>query len=551
MSAGEYGGTGGYWADDGFDLPYGPEDGEPEPTLLLKRHRLRRFLLRSLLALFIVLVLLAGLGLYVFRTTVADVKHTPLLPEGVTQAPLPVGSGGGTPMNILLIGSDTRNTTQDCEIGGVCGPGANADVEMVLHVAADRSDATVMSIPRDTETEIPVCSTAKDGTVVVTGQVEGQINQALQDGPECQVAADHLLTGITFTGYVMVDFSAVVNISDALGGVPVCVTAPVYDKDSGLELPAGTSDVEGQQALAFLRTRHSFFDGSDLGREEAQHYFMAQAIRTLHTKLRVLDARTLLSVAQAMSQNTTVSDSLSGLSAMEGLARALADVPTGAITFLTMPWQPDPANADRVVPEQPAANQMFRNVQDDVSYTNTGQPGGAAAPSGSGSGSSSSSGSGSASASPAPVPTPPVPQAPAGVNKAAISIAVYNADGIANRAGAVTGDLNGDGYSEAFIAGDQKNQGTTQIDYPAGHTSAAYSLAATLHIPTAQVEQSSQYDQVTLVIGTDWDSGAVYTPIVTPPNTTGAATAPTQSFELNAGTTGECIPVDSGTEALG
>lgn len=525
-----------FWTGDEYD----PEWDAPAQAERFKRHRLRRFLLRFALFLLVLLLIASGFGLYVFETTVADLKHTPLLPQGVTQAALPAGRGG-TPMNILLIGSDTRGTAQDCRLGGACGPGSNADVEMVLHVSADRSDATVMSIPRDTDTETPVCSTAANGTVTVTGHTEGQINQALQYGPECQVAADHMLTGITFTGYLMVDFSAVVDISDALGGVPVCVTAPVDDKDSGLVLPAGTTDVQGQQALEFLRTRHSFFDGSDLGRQEAQHYFLAQALRTLHSKINLLDTPTLLSVTQALSQNATVSDNLSGVSALEGLARALADVPTGAITFLTMPWQPDPANADRVVPAQPDATQMFQNIQHDVSYTHTSSSGGGVAP----------SPSGSASASPAPIPTPPVPSAPTGVNKATASIAVYNADGIENRAGTITNDLNGDGYAKAYIAGDQKNQGTTQIYYPPGRTAQADSLAATLRIPVAQIRQSSQYPQVTLVIGTDWDAGDVYPPAVTTANTSGAATAPAQSFEFNADTAGACIPVGSGSQGLG
>lgn len=73
----------------------------------------------------------------------------------ITASPLFAGTSGNAgvektdafgqvPINILVIGSDGRSTPADCHLGGDCGPGANADVEMLVHVSADRSNATVI-----------------------------------------------------------------------------------------------------------------------------------------------------------------------------------------------------------------------------------------------------------------------------------------------------------------------------------------------------------------------------------------------------------------------
>ncbi|WP_176735807.1 LCP family protein, partial [Actinacidiphila rubida] len=126
---------------------------------------------------------------------------------------------GRTPVNVLVIGSDTRAGHADCALGGDCGPGQNADVDMVLHVSADRSHATVMSIPRDTVTDLPACRTQHGGVVAAR---RGPVNSTLRYGPGCTVAAVHTLTGIPIDHFVLTDFAGVVRLSDAAGGVPVC-----------------------------------------------------------------------------------------------------------------------------------------------------------------------------------------------------------------------------------------------------------------------------------------------------------------------------------------
>ncbi|HEV2637666.1 MAG TPA: LCP family protein [Actinocrinis sp.] len=491
--------------------------------------RRRRVLKWTALVLAVILAVVFGYGIYVYESTIGSLKHSPLLPVGASEPVLPTSPGGGTAMNILLMGSDSRADAQDCKIGGDCGPGARADSEMILHVSGDRTNATILSIPRDTVTKIPECSTDGSGRTTVTGSTTGMINSVLQDGPACQVLADDQFTGITITGFIMFDFSGVVDMSQDLGGVPVCVTAAVNDKNSGLVLPAGDSQVQGMQALEFLRTRDSFFDGSDLGREEATHYFLSQLINTTRKNMNFGDIFTLVSLAQDATSATTVSDNFASFTGLEDLASGLSSVPNKNITFLTSPWEPDPDNTNRVIALQPQATQVWSEIQDDKSFS---------APSG-----------GSAGAAPA---------APGGqVDAASVPVQVFNANGVGGRASAIVGALKSDGFTESRSGGDAPSAQTSEVYYPAGDQNQAEAVAAALKLPAAQVQQSSTYQQVSVVIGADFKSGSTYSAPAAPSSGSGSgsgggvATAPADSHVSNAtDSTNECIPVRSGSLSI-
>jgi LCP family protein required for cell wall assembly len=486
------------------------------------------------------LVLILAIGAYVILHLTGNIKHTALLQNGVSQAPEPVDKYGRSPLNILVIGSDTRSNPADCKIGGVCGPGSNADVEMVVHLSADRSNATVMSIPRDTVVTIPHCT---DPTTHNSGGgFVSTINSSLQWGPSCTVTAVHDLTGLTIDHFVMVDFVGVETMSNALGGVQVCVTANMYDKDSHLRLNKGENMVQGASALAFVRTRHGFYDGSDLGREKAQHYFLSAMIREVRANMNLADFTTLYKLADAATKALTVDDGLSGVTGLEGLAITMNRVPTDRISFVTMPWNLDPHNQSRVNVAQPYADEMFKNISDDVPYT---------------------SGSVTASKSAAPAPSSKAStQAPqnlasptVAVNKAAVHVQVLNGSGVSGRATTVKDALVNDGFSLASVGGNASSAATTKIYYPSTRSDSAATVAYSLGLPSSAMVESSAYSQVTLVLGADWTSGTTFgggsasgtssgsgTSASTPPTT--AASAPAVSSLSNAATTGGCVPVN-------
>jgi LCP family protein required for cell wall assembly len=500
------------------------------------------------------LILLAagGFVVYIYETTVGDIKHTALTPPGMTQAALPPDPYGNTAQNILLIGSDTRDTTSDCSLGGSCSDtnqadnvGANADSEMILHIAAEGNNATMLSIPRDTVADLPNCTESNGVTTLTGSSSDYQINSALQYGPACQVAAVHALTNITITGYIMFDFSGIVTMSQALGGVPVCVTAPVNDKNSGLKLPAGTSVIQGDQALEFLRTRDSFFDGSDLGREQATHYFLSQMIQTLRKSVDFTNIGELISIGQAAAKSTTVSDNYAGLSNLEGLVESMNKVPTNSIALLTMPWEYDPNNNSRVIPSSAAAS-VFAAIQGDTSFSsNTSKP----------TAKTSTSAAPKTSASSAPPAAPSTSASTsASVDDAQVPVNVYNADGVNGRATTIKSALISAGFNNTVSQGNAQTVSTSQVTYDSNQVSQADAdaVAKALAIPTSQVKETTSFQGVSVFIGKDFESGttlpsigsAVATPSV---NTSGAASAPADSHETFAsGSENECIPVESG-----
>ena len=134
---------------------------------------------------------------------------------------------------------------------------------------------------------------------------------------------------------------------------------------SALRLPKGTSFVQGQQALEWLRTRHGFEDGSDIGRTHAQHLYMSAMIRQLKKGAKLSDPAELMVLAEQATKALTVDTDLASVDKLYNLANDLKRVPTDHITMATMPWTQDPRNPDHVVPSADATT-VFEMIRDDV-----------------------------------------------------------------------------------------------------------------------------------------------------------------------------------------
>jgi len=477
-----------------------------------------------------------GVGAYAVMHLDGNIKHTALLPSNITQSAEAPDKFGNTAMNVLLIGTDARVTAADCSLGGDCSAGGNgnSDVMMVIHLSADRTNSTIMSIPRDTMTQIPDCGS--------NGSYYGMINSSLAYGASCTVATVHQLTGLTIDHYVEVDFSGVVAMSNAIGGVPVCVTNNMYDKDSGLRLNAGTSVVKGQQALEFVRTRHGFYDGSDLGREKAQHIFLSDMIRQVRSEASFANLTNLYSVANAATKSMQVDNGLAGVSNLLSLFDTMNKVPTNRVTFVTMPWQLDPQNTERVVAEQPQAAQMFANIKNDVSYSSAKTTESSSAQSESNSAASAATAEATGGAERAST------DSGSAVITSQVHAQILNGTGASGRAATLAQALEADGFSSANLStGNTSASSKTVVYYPSGRSDSAAAVAAALGIPSSQVRQSGSYSQVTVIVGTDWPSGTTYPATASSSGSgsgsAGQATAPSSSSELNAATTGQCVQV--------
>ncbi|MFE9121561.1 LCP family protein [Streptomyces sp. NPDC007172] len=278
--------------------------------------------------------------------------------------------------NILVIGTDKR-TGAGNEGYGDAGSEGHADTNILFHVSADRTNATAMSIPRDMITDIPACPTKqKDGTTkTVPGEKNVRFNTSLgQEGrdPGCTMRTVKQLTGLTVDHFMMADFNAVKQLSSAVGGVKVCLEKPVNDPKSHLKLPAGQSVVKGEQALAFVRTRHSFGNESDLDRIKQQQQFIGSMIRQMKSDDTLGSPTKMYGLADAATKALTVDSGIGSIKKLTDLAQVLGKIDAKNITFATLPVIDNPAEGKKhitVVPDPTKSDALFAMMRADTSLT--------------------------------------------------------------------------------------------------------------------------------------------------------------------------------------
>ncbi|KUN01267.1 transcriptional regulator [Streptomyces yokosukanensis] len=436
------------------------------------------------IGLSVIIVVTAGAGWWFYEHLNGNIHSVSLDGKGGTEK---ADAFGRTPINILVMGSDGRTSEADCKLGGGCSKtgvqtGSNADVEMVLHISADRSNATVMSIPRDTMTKVPACQDSESNQS--TSGYYGQINSALQYGPACQVATVHQLTGIPIDHFVKLDFSGVVKMSDAIGGVSVCVSDDVYDTYSHLKLSKGSHTLKGDAALEFVRSRHGFGDGSDLGRTTTQHIFLSSMIRKFKSAGTLTDPTAVYGLADAATKALTVDDGLGTVKKLISLASDVNKVPTKRMTFTTMQTAADPGNKDRVV-VGPGAKTLFATIAHDQSLT---------------------TGSGKKSAAASATAKPTAPAVPA----SRIAVTVENGTAVTGRASDIAATLTDQGFSSATTTANAPSpSATTTLTYGTGEKDEAQTVAKTLGLASSHLKQGTGA-ALTLVIGSDWPSGTSF-----------------------------------------
>ncbi|WP_327183409.1 LCP family protein [Streptomyces sp. NBC_01334] len=491
-----------------------------------RRRRRRRALRWSATVLALVILGGAGAGYLYYEHLNANIKSDDLNIGDAKDraAETEANSAGQTALNILLIGSDARDTAENQKLGGAKdtfdGPPL-ADVQMLLHISADRSNMSVVSMPRDTLLDIPKCTDPDDGTTY-GALTDEMTNVSLgRGGPGCTVATWEKLTDIHIDHFMMIDFSGVVSMADAIGGVPVCVDANVYShtstgKGSGLKLEEGTHAVKGKQALQWLRTRYGFEDDTDLARAKAQHMYMNSMVRELRANAKLTNPNKLRKLAEAATKAITVDDGLDTITKMYDLAGELKKVPTERITMTTMPNR---YQGSRVVPTDDA-KQLFRLVREDIALD----------------------GKDAEKATASPTPTVTDPAAAPGE----IAVQVHNGTStstlaaVRGRATAVKELLKGKGFTEAVADPSAATAVVaTVVRYPSADLEGdAEAVAKALGIPTGQVKKSTEVSGVTVVVGADWRSGTAYKAPVKDDKTPDTAGA------INASDTTQCMHVD-------
>lgn len=280
------------------------------------------------------------------------------------------------PINMLIVGSDTRKGQ-----GGGYGNETSslADVMIVLHISADRKNAVAVSFPRDLMVPWPACPSTSGGPGYLE-QALGQLNATLANGgPGCTLLTIEKLTGLDIPYLAMIDFKGVIELSNAIGGVEVCVANAINDTYTQTYLQPGKYTLQGKAALQFLRTRHGVGDGSDLSRISNQQVFLTSLVRKIKSNGVLSNPVELYSLANAAARNMKLSQSLTDLNTMVALAGALKNVQLDKMAFLQVPSHgglPAPYSG-RVMPIYDQANVLFAKLVADepilVTAKNTGQ----------------------------------------------------------------------------------------------------------------------------------------------------------------------------------
>ncbi|MFD5784834.1 LCP family protein [Streptomyces sp. NPDC126933] len=284
------------------------------------------------------------------------------------------GSGGfkkDQAVNILVIGTDKRTGSGNEGYGDKNSVG-HADTTFLFHVSKDRTNATALSIPRDLITDIPDCETkTPEGDKVIPGTQETRFNESLgqsERDPGCTMRTVKELTGLTVDHFMMADFNAVKTMSTAVGGVEVCLAKDIDDKDSHLKLSKGIHTVEGEQALAFVRTRHSVGFGGDLSRIEIQQQFLSSMIRKMKSSDTLTSPSKLWKLAEAATNALTVDSQIGTIEKLRDLATELAKVDPKNITFATVPVV-DNTDGATVLLNEAKAKPLFAMMRSDTSLT--------------------------------------------------------------------------------------------------------------------------------------------------------------------------------------
>lgn len=415
------------------------------------------------------------------------------------------------PMNILVIGSDTRDLGTS-SYGTTAG--ARSDTTLIVHLAADRRSAVVVSVPRDSMTRAPAnCKDPKSS--VADGPIRMWNANYSLGGPACLIRTIEGTTGIFIDHFMVVNFLGFQSMVDALGSVEVCLPQAVNDPLSHLKLPAGRSRVTGQEALAFVRVRHNIGnDASDLGRIKRQQSFLSAMVQEATSSNLLLRPDKLFRFLDAATKSLTTDPALGNLNALREVAQSVIGLKSSQIRFVTVPVEDYPPDHNRVQWTS-AADALWKSIREDAPLPGTKKPPGS---------------------TPTPTPTKTTPPVLT-VTPDKITVHVSNdsqVPGLARQAG---NDLKLQGFKvDEPSSGNNVKEGVT-VAYSAANQDKALTVAAAF--PGAVLVQDDTVGEVIRV-----SLGAGSPNVVEVPNRLGTTPLPTHTLTATA------VPTPSSTVTI-
>lgn len=356
------------------------------------RREHRRTVLKVIVVSQLVLALLTGVGVAVaYQQLNSNIDTLPGIPDDVERPRVMEFDGPNKPLNILVMGSDTR----EGEGNGIDGAQASegSDTTILLHISADREDAYGVSLPRDALVTRPECRMS-DGTTIPAEEL-AMFNEAFSlGGPLCTVQMLEKLTDIRIDHQVVVDFNGFKDMVDAVNGVDVCVPVAVDDDKHDIHFEVGDQTLTGRDALNYVRERTVLSVTGDIGRMTRQQAFIASMINKVVSGETLSRPDRVYSFLNAATKSLKLDKELANLPALVELAMELRGTGLDDIKFLTVPFEEYAPDPNRLV-WTAEAEDLWERIRNDrrlgreFSQTSiraadpVGTPGGSPSPSGS------------------------------------------------------------------------------------------------------------------------------------------------------------------------
>lgn len=336
----------------------GWKDTAPRHTLAYRiRHRARNTVIYVLAAALAFVGTVAAATLIDINGAIKDGEVKAIPQKGQKKEEL-VDPNAGKSIELLVMGQDTRDGTDNAAIGGgdTSEGSHQADTTMVMQISADRSYINLVSIPRDSLVDAPSCETSK-GTVSARYGVmfnsifaEGYATgDDLASATSCTVNAVNSLTGLNIQNFIVVDFNGLKDMINAIGGVKICIPSDVKDPYTGLDLTKGLHQLDGLAATQYARTRYSLGDGSDVQRTTRQQYLIKQLLQQALDKNIFTHTSELYQLAKSALKSLNISHGLADTGTLAGLAMSLKNLNVAHMYTRTLPVVQAPSDPNRVV----------------------------------------------------------------------------------------------------------------------------------------------------------------------------------------------------------
>ena len=343
--------------------------------------RLARGIAMVLIGLLTFLAVASG-ALYMDLANAVKESSVTVIGKGGKVVKTTVDPNEGKALNILVIGQDARAGRNGALINDNNPEDASnhqADTTMVVHISANRKFIDIVSIPRDSLVSVPACTTTA-GTIPAQSNIMFNSIFAtaytkannVSSAASCTMNAVNSLTGLDISQFIVVDFSGMSTMINALGGVDICVPQDFSDSYTNLSLKRGLHHLDGVKATQFARIRHGIGDGSDVMRTVRQQYLIKMLLREATNKNLFTQTNQLYQLAKSAINSLSMSEGLAKVDVLAGLASSLAGLAANSgghgIYSQTIPVETSTYDPNRVQWTQ-AASSVWDRLKDDKSLS--------------------------------------------------------------------------------------------------------------------------------------------------------------------------------------